>query len=373
MKCPNLSRIVHLIVWILLLSDLSVEGRGRGKSDDFYKLLGVSRGATAKQIKKAYRKIVLEHHPDSKPQYGSKKQEEEMEEKFKRQTHAYNVLADAKKRELYDRGGEEAVDGGGRHDPFSFFHHGHQDEHDQRGADVKMALRVTLEQLYNGHVFEVDVRNQQLCPKCFGSGARSESDVHACPRCAGQGQIFREMHIAPGFVTRTQMECEACHGKGTIIAAKCPHCHGKKRVTAERSLQVDIEQGMKDGEEIIFENAGDEDPEMDAGHIIFRVQTVHHKRFRRIQQNLHYHTTISLKEALVGFELKIKHLDDREIVLERSEVTRPDQIITIEGEGMPSKEDPDEKGNMLVHFKIDFPKKLTDDQKNGYEKLDIKD
>uniref|UniRef100_A0A6A7G9L2 Chaperone DnaJ n=1 Tax=Hirondellea gigas TaxID=1518452 RepID=A0A6A7G9L2_9CRUS len=355
--------IGSIIFFALMCEALSV------RETKFYDLLGVPTTATPRQLKKAYKDLALKHHPD---QGGD-------ENKFVEISNAYQVLSDTDQRRTYDRSGEEGLKkkkGQSGHNPFDFFRQftgGRQQPGDQdgRGADIEMELQATLEHLYNGHILEVHVRNQMICTKCFGSGAKSDAHVHQCHRCGGSGVIMQETRLAPNFVTRSQTTCDVCHGKGTIVKVKCPHCGGKKLITGDKTLTVDIERGMPDGEEIVFEHEADESPDHDAGHIIFRIVTFQHERFERRNDDLHFYAVVSLKQALVGFTMTIQQLDGRDIILKRDEITKPDEIVKIKGEGMPHHDYASSTGDLFVHFKVDFPKSLTSSQKQQVEQLGI--
>lgn len=225
---------------------------------------------------------------------------------------AYETLSDKDKRRVYDQAGEEglkqqAQQGGGGRDPFDMFSHmfgggghGHGHHHAQeerRGADVTLDLPVSLEDLYKGRVFEVQMKQQHLCPKCRGTGARKESDVHQCHACGGRGVVIKMHQIGPGFMQQVQMQCDVCGGKGKIIKAKCPACQGAKVTKGTRKLDVLVEAGMPDGHRLEFEHAADEHPDHNAGHVVFTLRTQPHPKFERRGNDLHYTHTISLLEV----------------------------------------------------------------------------
>jgi len=343
---------------------------------DFYELLGVPRDASESQIKKAYRKLSLKYHPDKDPSDEAKK-------KFTEVSNAYEVLGDEEKRRIYDQYGEEGLKQGGQqnfHNPFDIFSSfgggGFNFRSNQgggqmqnKGPDLEIELEVTLKDLYLGKIFDVAHRKQTLCHKCRGTGAKKASDVTTCSGCKGTGMKIKVQQLGPGFVQQTQTVCDECGGKGKKVTSTCPHCGGKKVEVGEESLMVALERGMKDGEKIVFSQQSDEAPDTTPGDLIFKIVTVPHKRFVRKGDDLHFSMTISLLEALVGFSKKIKHLDGHTVDVIRTEVTRPGQVITIDGEGMPVHNYPSQTGNLHIEFTVKFPSSLTEEQKEGFKTL----
>ncbi len=244
-------------------------------------------------------------------------------------------------------------------------------EGEQRGDDIRMDIRVTLEDLYQGRMFEVLVKNQILCPKCHGSGARSENDVTQCHHCQGRGVKITMHSIGPGFMQQVQSTCDHCSGTGKLIKHKCSECSGKKVVAGERTLDVYIERGMADGHTIEFEHQADEKPnsKMSAGHIIFKLTTLEHDVFKRSGNDLHMEYHITLLEALTGFKRTFKHLDGHVVNLSRKTVTSPGDVMRVSGEGMPIHNYASKSGDLLVKLIVDFPTALTQQQKDGFSKI----
>jgi len=336
---------------------------------DYYEILGVPRDATDKQISKAWRKLSIELHPDKHP---------EKEKEYVEASSAYAVLHDPDKRKIYDQYGEDGLNGkagggGGGFNPFEMFF-GHKQQHSSgttipKGPDVEMELEVTLQDLYLGRTLEVVQKKQMLCHKCRGTGAKKASDVTTCSGCKGTGMKVKVQQLGPGFVQQTQTVCDECGGKGKKVTSTCPHCGGKKVETGEDTITIFVERGMQDGEKIVFEGQSDEAPDSTPGDLIFKLVTVPHKKFVRKGDDLHYPLTISLLEALVGFTKKIKHLDGHTVEITRTEVTKPGQIITISGEGMPMHNFPSQTGNLYVEVTVKFPASVTEEQKEGFRKL----
>eukprot|EP00026_Physarum_polycephalum_P008756 Phypoly_transcript_08856.p1 GENE.Phypoly_transcript_08856~~Phypoly_transcript_08856.p1 ORF type:complete len:365 (+),score=60.90 Phypoly_transcript_08856:88-1182(+) len=339
---------------------------------DYYEVLGVPRDATESQIKKTYRKLSLKYHPDKDPS-------EEAKKKYVELTTAYDVLGDEEKRRIYDQYGEEGLKNQGQHvhnpfDIFSAFGFGGRSntgsaQMQNKGPDLEVDLEVTLKDLYLGRVIDVAHRKQTLCHKCRGTGAKKASDVTTCGGCKGTGMKMKVQQLGPGFVQQTQTVCDECGGKGKKVTSTCPHCGGRKVEVDEDNLMVSIERGMMDGEKITFSQQADEAPDTTPGDLIFRIVTAPHKRFVRQGDNLHFSLTISLLEALVGFNKKIKHLDGHIVEVVRTEVTKPGQVITIQGEGMPQHNFPSNTGDLLIEITVKFPTSLTEEQKEGFKKL----
>jgi len=170
-------------------------------------------------------------------------------------------------------------------------------------------------------------------------------------------------------MTQTQRTCDKCGGKGKIVKTTCPFCQGKKVSVDEDTFTITVERGMPDGHQIVFEQEADESPEVTPGDVIFKIKTMPHKRFERRGNDLHMKMTISLLEALVGFSKNIKHLDGHEVIVKRDEVTKPGEIINIEGEGMPHHNYSSQSGNLYIEFIIKMPAKLTEEQKQGFRNL----
>ena len=337
---------------------------------DLYKILGVKRDATANDIKHKYRQLSKMYHPD-------KNKSKDAEEKYKEINEAYDILHDNKKRRLYDRGGMDAVNRAqhqeeGGMDPFDIFSQffgggGGRRSRENRADDLKVKVRVTLKDLYMGKEYEFTYTRSAMCPHCRGSGADSYEDIINCKKCNGQGVIMETRQIGPGFIQQFQRECPKCGGKGKIIKKKCHECHGNKIVKTLEEMTLYIEKGMTDGNEIKFEEFGEEQPDKDPGNLIFVVQELPDKIFKREKDNLRYTLEISLKDALLGFEKYITHLDGHQVKVKKDGVSQQGDVIKIKGEGMPIHNKGD-TGDLYVVLKIIFPQNLTDIQK---EKLKI--
>jgi len=339
---------------------------------DFYSILGVKRDASQREIKKAYRDLSLKWHPDKN------KGNPEAEEKFVEISNAYEVLGDEEKRRKYDQFGEEGLKENGRthfsspFDIFKSFGFGgtpNQQPDEKRGPSVTIPLEVTLKDLYLGKELKVAHKKQVLCPKCRGSGAKRAEDVVICSKCKGTGVITVTQQLGPGFVTQTQRSCDKCGGKGKTIKSTCPYCNGKKVSIGEDTFTVLVERGMPDGHHIVFEQESDEDPEIVPGDVIFKISTLPDPVFKRDGHNLHMDYTISLLEALIGFKKTFKHFDGHEVVISKSDITKPGEIFVIKEEGMPHHDYPSQTGDLIIKFIIEMPQSLTEEQKEQFKKL----
>jgi DnaJ family protein A protein 2 len=305
--------------------------------------LGVSKQATPSEIKKAYRKLAVKHHPDKGGD----------EAKFKEVSAAYEILSDEDKRAKYDKYGLEGVaddsggPGGAAEDLFSMFFGGSRgggrSSGPRKGEDLTHPLKVSLEDLYNGKTVKLAIHRQVIV------GTPSK-----CNQCGGQGVVVEMRQIALGMVQQIQRKCTTCGGNGY-------KCQTKKE---RKVLEVHIEPGMKNNQKITFSGYGDEKPNMEPGDIVFVIQEKNHDLFKRKGADLLVVKHVSLNEALCGFEWKVTQLDGRNLVIK----SPPGQIIKPEGadgqtpfvkivknEGMPSHGNPFVKGDMYLLFRVDFP------------------
>eukprot|EP01123_Difflugia_compressa_P009123 TRINITY_DN292_c1_g2_i1.p1 TRINITY_DN292_c1_g2~~TRINITY_DN292_c1_g2_i1.p1 ORF type:complete len:371 (-),score=81.65 TRINITY_DN292_c1_g2_i1:86-1198(-) len=342
--------------------------------EDYYKILGVPRNAKDSEIKKAYRRLAMQYHPDKHPN------DEEKHLKYQKISNAYEVLSDDEKRRIYDQYGEEGLQKGVRsntgfdfEDIFSMFGGGggqrQRKDEMPKGAPIKIKVSVSLEDLYNGKDLEVLQRRQVLCPHCRGTGAENSDDVSTCPDCGGSGIKVVTQKLGPGFVQRMQTTCDRCGGKGRIVTSTCSHCGGTKVDTAEQMLPLFIEKGMPDGYEIVMDSDGDEKPGEEPGDVIFKIITAPHKRFERKGNDLYMNMTVTLLQSLVGFTKSFKHLDGHEVTVTRDGVTKPGLQIVMADEGMPHHGWPTQKGSLYITFTVLFPTSLTEEQKEGFKNL----
>lgn len=340
-------------------------GRAPKKSDNtkYYDILGVSKSAAQDELKKAYRKAAIKNHPDKGGD----------PEKFKELAQAYEVLSDPEKREIYDQYGEDALKegmGGGAasHSPFdifeSFFGGGafgggsSRGRRQKQGDDVVHSLKVSLEDLYNGASKKLSLTRNVLCPKCRGKGSKSGS-LGRCHGCQGTGMKISVRHLGPGMIQQLQHVCNECRGSGEVISEKdkCTQCKGNKITQEKKVLEVHVEKGMQHGQKIVFQGEADEAPDTVTGDIVFILQLKEHPKFKRKFDDLYVDHTLSLTEALCGFQFTLTHLDGRQLLIKSNpgEVIKPGQYKAINDEGMPQHQRPFIKGRLYIQFNVEFP------------------
>lgn len=349
------------------------EGGGHGHgmpskpvdNNKYYEVLGVTKTATAAEIKKAYRKLALKNHPDKGGD----------PELFKTITVAYEVLSDQEKRDLYDQYGEEGLQNGGggadASDLFSQIFRGgggaRRRTGPQKGEDLTHPLKVSLEDLYNGKTVKLAVNRDVLCGRCEGRGGADGAEK-ICDTCQGRGMRVQMRQISPTMMQQMQSVCPDCRGQGKTIreADRCKGCKGKKVTKERKVLEVHIEKGMRHGQRITFSGEADQAPGTIPGDIIFVVQEKEHPVFQRKGGNLIMEKKISLVEALCGFEMIVEHLDGRHLHVKTrpGEIIKPNQFKAVHGEGMPTHGNPFVKGQLVILFKVQFPETggLTDKQ-----------
>ncbi|RWS26306.1 DnaJ-like protein subfamily A member 2 [Leptotrombidium deliense] len=326
-----------------------------------YDLLGVQRNASETEIKKAYRKLAKEYHPDKNAAAG---------DKFKEISFAHEVLTDSRKREIYDRYGLKGLQEG--HDsPFAsedLFSHlfggglfgmgsGFRRRR-QKGEDTVHCLKVSLEDLYNGKLSKLQLTRNVLCKTCNGIGGKPDSR-RQCISCRGTGVKVTFRQLGPGMMQQLQSVCSDCHGEGEVFneSEKCKTCNAKKVVNESKILEVHVDKGMRDNEKIYFRGEGDQPPDIDPGDVIIVLQTKPHEKFQRDGNDLYASLDISLTQALCGFAIPLKHLDGRELILrcKPGDVIVPNSLKVVKGEGMPMYRNPFEKGNLYIKFNVVFP------------------
>ncbi|XP_066247067.1 dnaJ homolog subfamily A member 1 [Euwallacea similis] len=333
------------------------------KETKFYDILGVKPGCSPDDLKKAYRKLALKYHPDKNPNEG---------EKFKQISQAYEVLSDPEKKSIYDQGGEQALKEGGVSGGFSspmdlfdmFFGGGFGGgargrRRERKGKDVVHQLTVSLEELYKGTLRKLALQKNVICDKCEGRGGKKGA-VEQCPTCRGTGMQVQVQQLGPGMLQQIQTVCPECRGQGERINSKdrCKQCLGKKVVRGRKILEVHIDKGMVDGQKIVFNGEGDQEPELEPGDIIIVLDEKEHPMYKRNGSDLILRLEIQLVEALCGFQKVIRTLDDRDLVITQmpGDVIKHGDVKCILNEGMPRYKNPFEKGRLIVQFWVQFPK-----------------
>jgi molecular chaperone DnaJ len=345
---------------------------------DYYEVLGVGRDANDQQIKSAYRKLALNHHPDRNP--GDKS----AEEKFKEAAEAYAVLADAQKRAAYDRFGHAAVSGaaggqgfdptifadfgdilGGLGDVFGFgdLFGGRRRGGPQRGSDLRYDLEISFDEAAKGTETTIQVPRLETCSTCHGTGAASGTSPITCPQCRGTGQIRRQQ----GFFTIAHT-CGQCRGAGRIVQKPCQTCRGATQVQADRKLTVKIPAGIATGQRLRLHGEGEHG--MGGGppgdlYVVIGVQE--HPFFRRDGNDLVFEMPVSYPTLALGGEITVPTLDGTD-KLKIPEGTAAGSTFRLRSKGMPDVSGRG-RGDLYVNLQVDVPKKLTKDQKALLQQL----
>jgi molecular chaperone DnaJ len=346
---------------------------------DYYEVLGVDRQATDQQIKSAYRKLALKHHPDRNP--GN----HQAEEAFKEAAEAYAVLADPQKRSLYDRFGHAGVTGAGQGpgfdptifadfsdifaglgDAFGFgdiFGSRRRRGGPQRGADLRYDLEITFEESAVGSETTIQIPREETCGTCSGTGAAAGTKPETCAQCRGTGQLRYQQ----GFLTVAR-PCSTCRGTGKTIAKPCQTCRGAGRVSRDRSLTVKIPAGIATGQRLRLYGEGEHGSEGGPpGDLYVVVHVQEHPFFHREGDDLYCELTIPFHTMALGGEVHVPTLNGREN-LNVPAGTQPGARFRLRGKGMPNVSGRGQ-GDLHVIAKVSVPKKLTREQKQILEEL----
>lgn len=339
-------------------------------SKDYYAILGVKRDATAEEIKKAYRKLARELHPDVNP-------DEVTQERFKEVTAAYEVLSDTKKRQMYDLGSDPLASGGGFGAGFGF-----SDIMDaffgatttrgprsraRRGQDALIRLDVELAEAAFGTTREIHVDTAVVCPSCSGSGSATGTHPMTCDMCSGRGEISQVQRSFLGQVM-TSRPCPMCQGYGTVIPTPCTECAGDGRVRVRRTLKVKIPAGVDTGTRIQL--AGEAEIGSGggpAGDLYVEIIELPHPVFQRRNDDLHCTVTLPMTAAALGATIELETLDGNERVDIRPG-TQSGQMITLYGKGVPHLRGVG-RGDLIIHVDVQTPTKLDERQQELLREL----
>jgi len=351
---------------------------------DYYEVLGVSKSSGADEIKKSYRKVAMQYHPDRNP--GDK----EAEEKFKEAAEAYEVLSNPDKRARYDRFGHAGVGSaasGGRgpsmddifsnfgdifgDDMFgSFFGGGRQSgghRQGSRGSNLRVKLKMNFSEIANGANKKIKVKKYVSCNTCHGSGAKDKSSIQTCQSCGGSGQVRRVQNTFLGQM-QTVTTCPTCNGEGSQITAKCGSCKGEGRVYGDETLNLDIPAGVQDGMQLSMSgkgNAGERGGY--PGDLLLLIEEEKHPELVRSDLDVIYNLNISFPETVLGTQVEVPTIDGK-AKIKIPAGTHSGKVFRLKGKGFPAFQSY-EKGDELVQINVWSPQHLTHEEKELLEKL----
>jgi len=364
-------------------------------SDDYYKTLNINRNSSAKDIKKAYRKLAVKWHPD-------KNNSPEAECKFKEINEAYAVLSDPDKKQTYDKFGKSGLDpnnmGGGMggmnpNDIFNSFFGGggggfsnmfsssfggmpfgggpgrNRNSKRQKGPNKRTTIKITFKDMMCGLDKKFAVVRKVKCSTCFGNGLKINCSPNKCSQCNGAGIVRHRQMIGPGMMTERTTGCHVCQGTGEIIndRDKCSKCNGGKYIDKRDVISLNIPEGVKDGQVITIKNMSDENEQWNiAGDLEFLINVKPHKYMKRVGNDLHIDKPILLKEALTGLDLVVEHLDGSPILAHYEEIIKPNKKYRLYNKGF--KHD-GKLGDIIIKFHIVFPETLNSQRKEILNKI----
>jgi molecular chaperone DnaJ len=350
---------------------------------DYYSVLEISKSASAEEIKKAYRKMAIQHHPDKNP--GDKASEE----KFKEAAEAYEVLSNPQKKQLYDQyghaglGGNAGFGGGARsgfdmEDIFSQFgdvfggHFGGGGSRGggrqvNRGSNLRVKVKLNLEEIANGVEKKIKVNKYVACKSCNGSGAKNGSAYHTCSTCKGSGHITRVTNTILGAM-QTSSTCHSCGGEGRIITDKCTACHGDGILRDEEVISINIPAGVAEGMQLSVGGRGNMGARGGvAGDLIVAVEEVEHEELKRDGMNLFYEHFINFTDAALGTQIEVPTIDGKAKV-KIDPGTHSGKVLRLKGKGLPDVNSYS-RGDILVNVNVWTPQHLSKEEKHILENL----
>ena len=359
---------------------------------DYYEVLGVEKNASAEEIKKAYRKKAIQYHPDKNP--GDK----EAEEKFKEAAEAYEVLSDPQKRQRYDQFGFAGMQGaggfsgGGMSMEDIFSHFGDifegagfdlgdlgnmfmgggrsRGQRVRRGSDMRVKVRLTLEEIAAGCEKKIKVRKLIQCKSCNGTGS-ADGSTETCPTCKGSGRMIRQQRGIFGMM-QVQTECETCHGEGKIIKNRCPKCNGEGVIRDEEIITITIPAGVAGGMQLTVSGKGNAAPRGGVnGDLLVLIEEEEHKDFIRQDSDLIYNLLLDMPTAVLGGQVQIPTLNG-EAKITITPGTQPGKVLRMRGKGLPRIDQYGRNygtGDLLINVGVYIPEKLSKDERKLIEQL----
>ena len=356
---------------------------------DYYEVLGVDKNASEDEIKKAYRKIAIKYHPDRNP--GDKN----AEEKFKEAAEAYDVLHDPQKRQQYDQFGFEGLQGMGgfsggagfsMDDIFSMFGSvfggggfggfggfgggGGRQAARHHGSDLRLKVRLSLQDVAEGVTKKFKVKKDITCPHCQGSGAENGSGVETCPTCHGSGMEIRTKQTMFGMM-QTQSPCRTCGGEGTVIKNKCTNCGGTGVVKGEEVVEINIPKGVGDGMVFTVSGKGNAGRHNGVpGDIQVFIEEEDNDTFVRDGQDLIYNLLLDFPTAALGGDVRIPTIEGTKLKIKIEPGTQPGKTLRLRGKGLPAVQGYGSgMGDLVVNVSVYVPKTLSRSEKETLEKL----
>ena len=346
---------------------------------DYYDVLGVQKNSSPEQIKAAYRKLAVKHHPDKNP--GDKSSEE----KFKEASEAYHVLSDKERKQNYDNFGHAAFENGaggrGGFGNFDFSNHfsdifedffsdfgggrGRRSKKSNfRGSDLRYDLSITLEEAYNGKKQDIKFSTSEKCNTCSGSGSKPGHDAGSCSMCGGHGQV----RSSQGFFT-VQQTCPQCSGTGEEITNPCNSCGGQGKKQASKRLSVTIPKGVDDGTRIRLAGKGEAGSRgAGSGDLYLFINVYSHELFKRSDENLFFEYPVSIADAALGTSLEIPTIDGAKAKIKIPAGTQSGKQFRLKGKGMPYMRGSG-NGDLYVQVNTEVPVSLNKEQKELLEKF----
>ena len=354
---------------------------------DYYEVLGVSKSADAAELKKAYRKLAVQYHPDRNPD------DKAAEDKFKEAAEAYEVLSDPDKKAKYDRYGHAAVDGQGGFsgggmtmddilsqfgDVFgdsgfgSFFGGGGGGaasgrQRGQKGTNLRIKVSLTLEEIAHGVHKKIKVKKEVACNTCNGSGAKDSSSVKVCNTCGGNGVVRQVRNTFLGQM-QTTVTCPTCNGSGKIISSFCGGCKGSGTTHGEETIDIDIPAGVEAGMQLSMRTRGNAGQKGGpAGDLIINIEEKEHEFLQRDGQNILFEQFLSFADASIGTQVEVPTLDGK-VRIKIPPGTQSGKIFRLQDKGLPTVQGYG-KGDQLIHVNVWTPKKLTQEERDLLEKM----
>lgn len=344
-------------------------------SADLYSVLGVPRDASQDDLKKAFRRLAMDFHPD-------RNKDSDAEAKFKQVNAAYEVLSDPEKRSRYDRFGAAGIGGagsqgfqghegfGGFGDIFDAFFRGTAGRRagPQPGSDLRASVQIDLEEAVKGLEYELNYERVERCPDCRGTGQEGAATKPQCPECQGQGEIRRVQQSLFGQFVNVAT-CPRCRGEGTTVTDPCKNCRGQGLHRVKNTRMVKIPAGVDDGSQIRISGEGDHGPRGGpAGNLYVELHVKPHEVFKRVDDSLVYDLPLNIAQAALGTEVEIPTIDGDPVELKLKPGIQHGQVHVIRGKGVPHLRG-GQRGDLLVRTHVVTPQKLTKAQKDLLTKL----